>query len=87
MVKQLKIFSSTRKALRLNLGIQHWGLKVYQVCKNDDTRMTFDLFMVWSDLCPSCCDNTGRMLHSICKCAIAGFYQVSKLWPMGLLFD
>ena len=25
--------------------------------------------MVWSDLCPSCCGNTGRMLHGICKYA------------------
>ena len=25
-------YSSTKKALRLNLGIQHRGLKVYQVC-------------------------------------------------------
>ena len=31
--KHLKIFfSSAKKALRLNLGIQHLGLKVYQVC-------------------------------------------------------
>ena len=30
--KILKIFfSSTKKALRLNIGIQHQGLKVYQV--------------------------------------------------------
>ena len=66
----LKIFPSTNEALRLNLGIQHRGLKVYQVCQNDETRMTFDLFMVWSNLCPSCCGNTGRMLHGICKYAI-----------------
>ena len=29
--------------------------------------MTFDLFMVWSNLCPICCGNTGRLLHGICK--------------------
>ena len=28
--------------------------------------MTFDLFMV-SNLCPSCCGNTERLLHGICK--------------------
>ena len=33
--------------------------------------MTFDLFMVWSNLCPTCCGNTGRLLHSICRCCIA----------------
>ena len=31
--------------------------------------MTFDLFMVWSNLCPSCCGNTGGLLHGICKYA------------------
>ena len=28
------------------------------VCCND-IRMTFDLFMAWSNLRPSCCGNTG----------------------------
>ena len=42
MVKTLKIFfSRTRKALGLNLGIQHLGGKVYQVYSNDNSRMTF----------------------------------------------
>ena len=59
--KHLKIFfSRTKKALRLNLGTQHRGLKVYKICSNDDSRMTFDLFRAWSNLCPSCCGNTGR---------------------------
>ena len=31
--------------------------------------MTFDLFMVWSNLCPSCYGNTGRLLHGIYKYA------------------
>ena len=30
--KHIKIFTSTKKAFRLNLGIQHLGLKVCQVC-------------------------------------------------------
>ena len=25
--------------------------------------------MAWSNLCPSCCGNTGRLLHGICKYA------------------
>ena len=29
--------------------------------------MTFYLFMVWSIFCPSCCGDTGRLLHGICK--------------------
>ena len=46
--KTLKIFiSSTKKALRLNIVIQHRGLKVYQVCHNDKTRMIIDVFIVW----------------------------------------
>ena len=43
--------------------------------------MTFDRFMVWSNLCPSCCGNTGRLLHGVRK-----YEQVSELWPMGLKF-
>ena len=70
MAKQIKIFfSSTKKALRLNLGIQHRGLKHFKIYKNDETRMTFDLFMIWSNLCPSCYGNTGRLFHGICKYA------------------
>ena len=41
--------------------------------------MPFDLFMVWSDLCPSCSGNTGRLLHGICKCA--GEWIVAH-WPL-----
>ena len=45
MVKTLKIFfSRTKKSWRLNIDIQHKGLKVYQVCSNDDPRLTFDLY-------------------------------------------
>ena len=49
--KHLKIFfSRTKKASMLNLGIQHWGLKVYQVNSNDDSTLTFDLSMSRSNL-------------------------------------
>ena len=44
--KKKTLFSRTKKALRLKLGIQHRGLKVYQIYLNDDTRMTFDHFTV-----------------------------------------
>ena len=43
-------FSRTKKASRLSLGIQHRGLKVYQVDLNDDSRLTFDLSMARSNL-------------------------------------
>ena len=43
--KHLNIFfSRTKKALSLNLGVWHLGLKVCEVCSNDDHRLTFDFF-------------------------------------------
>ena len=47
-----KIFSRTKKASRLNLGIQQNRLKVYQICSNDEPRLTFDLFTASSSLHP-----------------------------------
>ena len=80
IVKTLKIFlSSTKNASRLNLGIQHRGLKVYK------DGMTFDLFMVWSNLCPSCCCNTGRMLYGIFKYAIAFVLSGERIVALGPL--
>ena len=38
-------------------------------------------FMLWSNLCPSCCGNTGRMLHGICKYAIAVFIRWVNCGP------
>ena len=46
--------------------------------------MTFDLFMVWLNLCPSCCGNTGISCIAFADMQSL-FYQVSKSWPMGLL--
>ena len=45
-------FSRTKKALKLNRSINYQGLKFYQVCSNDDRRLTFDLFTAWSNLRP-----------------------------------
>ena len=42
------------KALGLNLGIKHRGLKVCQAGSNDDPRMTFDLSMTRSNGIPIC---------------------------------
>ena len=53
MVKTLEIqmfFSGTKKALGLNVGIWHRGLKLYLVCSNDDHRLTFDLLKPRSNL-------------------------------------
>ena len=81
----VKHFSRTKKVLRLKLGIQYRGLKVHQVCSNDDTMMTFDLFTVWSNLCPSfvaVLEEVAWHLQIRNSC----FYQVSESWPMGFLF-
>ena len=43
--------------------------------------MTFDFFMIWTNLYPSCCDNTEKD----CCMAFANM-QVSELWPMGLFY-
>ena len=51
--KHLNIFfSRTKKALSLNLGVWHLGLKVCEVCSNDDHRLTLTFFTARSNLCP-----------------------------------
>ena len=35
----------------LNLSKQNWPLGYYQVCPNDDPRLTFDLFLFKGQLC------------------------------------
>ena len=77
-------FSRRKKALRLNLGIQHLGHKVYKVCSNDDTRMTLDLLTVWSNVCPSCCDNTGRSCMVFADMQYL-FLSVERIVAHGLL--
>ena len=36
----LKIFSRTRRQTALGLGMYHWGSGAYQVCSNNDPRLT-----------------------------------------------
>ena len=63
--KHLKSLSRTKKALRMNLGPQHQGLKVSLLSLFILwSRMTFDLFTIWLNLCPSCCGNTERSCMS-----------------------
>ena len=39
--------------MSLKLGIQHdWALRYYQVCSNDNPRLTFDLFTESVNLLP-----------------------------------
>ena len=41
-----------QRPMTLKLGMQHRVLKYYQVCSNDDTRLTLTYFMVRSNLVP-----------------------------------
>ena len=49
----LKIyFSRTRRSMTLGLGMWHLGSEAYQVCSNDDPRLTLTYLTSRSDLLP-----------------------------------
>ena len=45
-----KIFSRTSSSMILKLDMQHWGLKLYIICLNDDPGLTLTYFMARSNL-------------------------------------
>ena len=50
----LKIFFfRTRRPVTLRLGMQHWGFGAYQVCSNDDPRLTLTYLTSRSNLLPN----------------------------------
>ena len=50
----LKIFfSRTRRPMTLGLGMLHWGCGAYQVCSNDDPRLTLTYLTSRSNLLPN----------------------------------
>ena len=50
----LKIFfSRTRRVMTLVLGILHLGCRAYQVCSNNDPRLTLTYFTARSNLFPN----------------------------------
>ena len=50
----LKIFfSRTRIPVTLGLGVYHWGCGAYQVCSNDDPRLTLTYYTPRSNLLPN----------------------------------
>ena len=50
----LKIFfSRTRRLIPLGLGMKHWGSGAYQVCSNDDPRLTLTYLTSRSNLPPN----------------------------------
>ena len=46
------VFSGTKRQLALGLGMLHWGCGPYQVCTNDEFRLTLTYFMARSNLIP-----------------------------------
>ena len=54
--KRLKIFFRrfrTRRLMTLGLGMKHWGCGAYQVCSNDDPRLTLTYLTSRSNLLPN----------------------------------
>ena len=49
----LKIFSRTRKPMTVGLVMLHWGCGAYQVCSNDDPRLTLTYSMSRSNFLPN----------------------------------
>ena len=50
----LKIFfSRTRRPVTLRLGMYYWGCGTYQVCSNDDPRVTLAYLTSRSSLLPN----------------------------------
>ena len=49
----LKIFFRTRRPMTLGLGMWHWGCGAYQVCSNDDPRLTLTYLTSRSNLHPN----------------------------------
>ena len=51
--KHSKIFSRSRKPVILELGMLHRGCGTYQVCSNDDTKLTLTYLTSRSNLLPN----------------------------------
>ena len=77
-------FSRTKKALRLILGLQHWGLtsnKFIQMI----IKVSVYLFTVWSICVQVAVASLEEVAWHLQICSSC-FYQVSESWLMGLLF-
>ena len=49
----LKIFSRTRRLMALGLGMLHLGCGAYQICSNDEPRLTLIYLTSRSNLLPN----------------------------------
>ena len=45
-------FSGTKRPMALGLGMLHWGCGPYQICTNDESRLTLTYIMARSNLIP-----------------------------------
>ena len=45
-------FSGTKSPMALGLGMKHWGCRPYQICTNDESRLTLTYIMARSNLIP-----------------------------------
>ena len=50
MVNALKIYYRTPNFMILKFGMQHWGLKLFKVCLNDDPGLTLTYFTLRSHM-------------------------------------
>ena len=52
--KNLKkiFFSGTKRPMTLKVGMQHWVLRYYKICSNDDPGLTMTYFTARSNLVP-----------------------------------
>ena len=47
------LFSGTKRPMALGLGIMHWGCWPYQICTNDESRLTSNLLYGKVNLIPN----------------------------------
>ena len=45
-------FSGTKRLMAMGLGMWDWGFGPYQICTNDESRLTLTYFMARSNLIP-----------------------------------
>ena len=59
--RMLTICSNGSAPLNKMAAMPIYGKTLKKLLRSyDDTRLSFDLFMIWSNLCSSCCGNTER---------------------------
>ena len=68
--------------MTLKVGIQHWVLKYYQICSNDDPGLTLTYFVAMSNVVPYAFvwekGNTMDISETIVVC----YFKVGKCNPL-----